>query len=327
VYSRILVGFENTEQGRDALELGRVLAHTTGASLLVATVCPPDLGFLGYSEHRAEMRRASERLASQTLSHLPESELALQARYVSANSPASGLQHLAEAEGAEVIVVGSTHRGTLGRILPGSVGERLLTGSACAVAVAPRGFAEAQARRRPGRQPSTNGGRGADDPGPRVIGIGFDGSAQGEEALRVAARLAERTRAALRVIAVAPSHSHAQGLGSARAEVHAAAVQLYLDLQDRLQDAVAELPGDLRPQAIFLRGDPASVLLSMAAQGVDLLVVGSRGRHGPVRRVLLGSVSRAVMHRAPCPVLIIPRIARAPLSAPTRASTAVSAMS
>ena len=325
MYSTILIGFENTEQGRDALELGRVIARTTGGRLLVATVDPPATGFLGSREQGAETRRASQRLASQVLSHLPGLGLALEARCVAASSPASGLRHLAEAEGADVIVVGSTHRGALGRILPGSVGERLLTGSPCAVAVAPRGYAEARARRRLGAKPSTNGTVGADDPQPRVIGVGFDGSEQGEQALLVAARLATRARAALRVIAVAPSHP--LGLRSAQPEVHAAAVQLYLDLQDRLQDAVAELPGDLRPQAIFLRGDPASVLLSMAAQGVDLLVIGSRGKHGPVHRVLLGSVSQAVMHRAPCPVLITPRTGRAPLSVSEGVSNAVSAMS
>jgi nucleotide-binding universal stress UspA family protein len=65
----------------------------------------------------------------------------------------------------------------------------------------------------------------------------------------------------------------------------------------------------------------------MAAQGVDLLVIGSRGKHGPVHRVLLGSVSQAVMHRAPCPVLITPRTARAPLSVSEGVSNAVSAMS
>jgi nucleotide-binding universal stress UspA family protein len=53
------------------------------------------------------------------------------------------------------------------------------------------------------------------------------------------------------------------------------------------------------------RGAPGPVLCERArALGVDVVVVGSRGR-GAIRRVLLGSVSTYVVHNAPCPVLVI----------------------
>jgi nucleotide-binding universal stress UspA family protein len=54
-----------------------------------------------------------------------------------------------------------------------------------------------------------------------------------------------------------------------------------------------------------LAQDPADGLVA-AARHVDMLVMGSRA-YGPKRAVLLGSVSRQVMERARCPVLIIPR--------------------
>jgi nucleotide-binding universal stress UspA family protein len=47
---------------------------------------------------------------------------------------------------------------------------------------------------------------------------------------------------------------------------------------------------------------PAAVLLERA-RGAGLLVVGRRGRAHP-RGVPLGSVSHAVLHYAPCPVLL-----------------------
>jgi len=50
-------------------------------------------------------------------------------------------------------------------------------------------------------------------------------------------------------------------------------------------------------------GTPAQVLLE-AADGADLLVVGSRG-HGGFAEALLGSVSEACVHHAQCPVVIV----------------------
>ncbi len=41
------------------------------------------------------------------------------------------------------------------------------------------------------------------------------------------------------------------------------------------------------------------------AQDYDLLIMATHGRTG-LRRVLLGSVAEAVLHKAPCPVLLVP---------------------
>jgi nucleotide-binding universal stress UspA family protein len=52
-------------------------------------------------------------------------------------------------------------------------------------------------------------------------------------------------------------------------------------------------------------GDPGQTICRVAGElGVDVVVVGSRGR-GAVKRALLGSVSGYVVHNAPCPVLVI----------------------
>ncbi len=55
---------------------------------------------------------------------------------------------------------------------------------------------------------------------------------------------------------------------------------------------------------ILTEGVPAAVLCE-AAEGADLIVVGSQG-HGALRSLVLGSVSRDVLHHAPCPVVVIP---------------------
>jgi nucleotide-binding universal stress UspA family protein len=53
-------------------------------------------------------------------------------------------------------------------------------------------------------------------------------------------------------------------------------------------------------------GNPEGYLFQMASQKhVDLIVVGTHQRHG-LGRVLLGSVSRAVLHHATVPVVVVP---------------------
>jgi nucleotide-binding universal stress UspA family protein len=54
-------------------------------------------------------------------------------------------------------------------------------------------------------------------------------------------------------------------------------------------------------------GDPARELVEASRQA-DLLVAGSRG-YGPVRRLLLGSVSTLLVRQADCPLLVLPRSA------------------
>lgn len=52
-------------------------------------------------------------------------------------------------------------------------------------------------------------------------------------------------------------------------------------------------------------GDPANIICQEAdAQGIDLIVMGTRGKSG-ISRFLLGSVSSKVVTHAPCSVLVV----------------------
>ena len=75
------------------------------------------------------------------------------------------LQELAEREDAAAIVIGSSHRGDLGRVFAGTTAERLLHGAPCPVLVAPRGYAGGELRR---------------------IVVGHDGGEEAQGALEVA---------------------------------------------------------------------------------------------------------------------------------------------
>jgi nucleotide-binding universal stress UspA family protein len=277
--NEIVVGYDGSPQARDALRLGELLARTAGARLLVARV-----------EHESQ---GAEALSAEVEELLSQAGTPFEPVVLDGGSAPRALHELADTDPKiGLIVLGSTHRAGLGRVLPGSTAQRLLSGAPCAVAVAPRGFA-------------------GSDEGPispaddlLVIGVGFSGTAESSAALELAARLAGLIHATLRVIAIT-------GVVSATDETMAAArehgaVDYRLDLQALLLDRVAELPDELRAQPIFKRGDPGTVLLAQAGQGIDLMVIGSRG-YGPVKAALLGGVSARVVTEAPCPVLVTPR--------------------
>jgi nucleotide-binding universal stress UspA family protein len=204
---------------------------------------------------------------------------------VEKGSPADALQALAERGDADLVVLGSTHHAHFGSVAPGSVAERLLHGARCRLVIAPKGYAETD----------------HSEDRLRVAAVGFNGMAESQAALEEAARLAAKFGASLRVIAVATPVAGISAAAAAQAGAEAAP-----DFQSQLNDAVADLPAELRALPVFERGDPAGKLLEAAETGVDLLVLGSRG-FGPVMRLLVGSVSSRVIREAPCPVLVVPR--------------------
>ena len=73
-------------------------------------------------------------------------------------------------------------------------------------------------------------------------------------------------------------------------------------VRGELDEVAAETAG-LDIERTVVEGSAATALLE-AAQGADLLVVGSRGRGG-FAGLLLGSVSQQCAHHASCPVVIV----------------------
>jgi nucleotide-binding universal stress UspA family protein len=72
-----------------------------------------------------------------------------------------------------------------------------------------------------------------------------------------------------------------------------------------LRQITATLPQDLSVTSLLRHGHPAQEILRLAAEEpVDLICMGARGR-GRVTGALLGSVSTAVLHHSPVPVVVI----------------------
>jgi nucleotide-binding universal stress UspA family protein len=78
-----------------------------------------------------------------------------------------------------------------------------------------------------------------------------------------------------------------------------------VDAESVLREAVAEAAGDLEVETDVFGEDPAEAIVGVSRHA-DLIIMGSRAR-APRRAVLLGSVSRKVVERAECPVVVLPR--------------------
>ena len=143
VYRTVIAAHAGDELSADALALARLVAGVTGARLLIAHVIPPSVSAADgpwIARRRVLRERADAERLLDALRRESTPELEVETRLVECASAARGLHDLAEAEGADLIVLGSCHRGPVGRVLMGSVAERLLQGAPCAVAVAPRGY-------------------------------------------------------------------------------------------------------------------------------------------------------------------------------------------
>jgi len=134
----------------------------------------------------------------------------------------------------------------------------------------------------------------------RIV-VGVDGSESSKQALRWAVRQAELTGGSVEAV-TAWYYPATYGL----APVAVDGADLAGDAKRVLTEALAEV-GDLAPRVrvepLIAEGHAATVLLA-AAQGADLLVVGSRG-HGGFTSALVGSVSLYCVLHARCPVLVV----------------------
>ena len=141
-----------------------------------------------------------------------------------------------------------------------------------------------------------------------IIVVGIDGSAGSQAALRFAAAEARLRKAKLRLVAAWSLTYVAAPIGMMAPIDDALLPELQKNARAVIDHAVAEVFGDatdIEIEKTIAEGSPAQVLVD-AAQGADLLVVGTRG-HGGFAGLLLGSVSQQIAHHAPCPIVIVPR--------------------
>lgn len=275
MFQNVIVGTDGGPGGRDAIALATRLRGPDGA-LTLAGVFPGR--YVPVRAAAPGLVREDRDAVEQQLER-ERSEAGVDARLavVEAPTPGAGLHLQAETMQADLLVLGSSRRGALGRTLLGDDTLAALDGAPCAIAVAPHAYA-------------------AQDRSLTTIGVGYDGSPESEAAVGVARALARRTGARVRAMQVAaiPSYSYTGLVGPVFDDVDA--------LVRAAQESVETLDGVEGEAEYGLPGEE----LAIFSGEVDLLVVGSRG-YGPLHRLISGSTARHLARHARGPLLVLPR--------------------
>ena len=137
---------------------------------------------------------------------------------------------------------------------------------------------------------------------PRIL-VALDESPAAAFALRHAVPYAVDQRSKLTLLTVVPDPPRmavAAGVSPQRM-----ADEMESQADRHLRQVTATLPRELSVTTILRHGDPAEEILAVVrSEPVDLVCLGARGR-GRVTGALLGSVSSAVLHHSPVPVVVL----------------------
>jgi nucleotide-binding universal stress UspA family protein len=177
--SKIIVGVDGTERSADALAFASRLARRARADLLLACAYPYDDAAAHVDTQRRHLLREE---AQETLDRLiPQVDHAVPVatRTIADRSSARALHLLAVHERASLVVIGSSHRGAVGRVFAGTTAERLLHGLPCPVAVVPHGAPVRSLR---------------------TVAVGWDASPESTAAVTAAAAVARPGGSHLRIV-------------------------------------------------------------------------------------------------------------------------------
>lgn len=277
---QIVIGMDGSDASADALRWAVDEAEMHGATLTAVLVwsyldqhhADPDAPF----DPRYGADQAREVLQGWVQAAASGDSSAVELSTVN-DLPAPGL--IDASDGADLIVVGARGRGGFEGLLLGSVSERVVEQATQPVAVV--------------RTPRpVRGGR---------IVVGIDGSTRARSALRWAAGEARARGASLDVV-------HAWQVQVLAGSPWGPAVIDISDIEGAAQETVSLALGDpalegLDATAHVVNGGASRAIIERS-EGADLVVAGSRGL-GRVGAALLGSVTRQLLHHAPCPVVVI----------------------
>jgi nucleotide-binding universal stress UspA family protein len=203
-----------------------------------------------------------------------------------APSLTAGLREIVDRAQAELLVLGPSHLGRIGRAIRGDVALAAVHQAPCAIVVATREDHEVA-------------------PDAEVV-TGWDDTPEAEAALDAAVALCSVTGRPLRILRVIEPGMTDGSLDpwSGTPAWHSHLEEVETLARTSLAAAAARV-GDRVPCTTELRHGTTGRTLTDTAAGAWMLVLGSRGL-GTWRRLVLGSTSAAVLRHARCPVLVVP---------------------
>jgi nucleotide-binding universal stress UspA family protein len=291
MFRTIVIGCAGTEPAADAVALAQRLRHPEGRLVLVAVhprfgPLPDRRGGYHYAGYMAEQARETlDRAAAGLAADVPADR-----RVVADDSVTGALHEVAMQEEADLLVLGSTHYGRVGRLTGRTTVQHLIQGAPCAVAVAVPDRLDA-------------------DPASGVVCVAYDGSPASADAAHTAFALAAATGASVRLVRVIEPIAYLAPYVPLPDDLDAES-----ELRSFAAASLAEL-AELAPAGVaverLVTAGPAAPTLLEHARDADLLVAGSR-HYGPLHRLFAGSVSTRLLTDGSVPVLVTARPSAAP---------------
>jgi nucleotide-binding universal stress UspA family protein len=253
------------------------LLHALDAPRPAYPLMPPEVAGEHTTTLEQSVREDGERLLDRVQSLLPM-HAGPSTKHLRIGSPVEVIVSVAEEQKADLIVMGARGLGPVKERLFGSVSHRILTLAPCAILIV-NGPVKAM----------------------KQILLPLQGLSDAEAAIRFLQLKPFHEAIDLTLLTVLPSTGPPRP-GDAAA---AAAATEKLEEQAAFIEGVAERLRAIGYQAhgAAVTGTPSSMILQEATTlRSDLILMGTRGRQG-ITRFVLGSVSHAVLHQMPCPVL------------------------
>lgn len=282
---KTLLAVDGSDNSYEAVHMMKYMARAEQLTLLHALSVPrpaypmmlPEVAEGLYKTLEESMREDGERLLNRVQSLLPL-HAGPMTKHLQMGSPAEVIVSIAEEQKADLIVMGARGLGPIKERLLGSVSHRILTLAHCATLIV-NGPVKAM----------------------KQILLPLQGPSDTESAIRFLQLKPFHDAVEVTLLTVLPS-TEPPWPGDAAA---AAASAEILEKQADYIESVAERLRAIGYQAhgVAVNGTPATMILQQAATlRSDLILMGTSGRQG-ITRFVLGSVSHAVLHQMPCPVL------------------------
>ena len=281
-----LLAVDGSDHSYEAVHALKYVARAEQLTLLHALDVPrpaysmmlPEVAEKLYKTLEQCMREDGERLLDrvQSLLRMHAGPTTTQLRI---GSPADVIVSMAEEQKVELIVMGARGLGPVKERLLGSVSHRILTLAPCATLIV-HGPVKAM----------------------KQILLPLQGPFDAEAAIRFLQLKPFHDPVEVTLLTVLPSTAPPWLADVAAAEkLKEQALQSARDYIDGVAERLRAIGYQARGIAVF--GTPAAMILQEATtRRSDLILMGTRGRQG-ITRFVLGSVSHAVLHQMPCPVL------------------------